>query len=538
MTTADLIIYNAKVFTANRDQASAEAVAVKANKILYVGANKEALELQASTTKLIDAQSKTLMPGIIDSHFHLYWGALNLANIQLEDVRGITNLRKKVQAFKQAHPEKRILRGSSLAYDVLPEGERLNRHYVDEIESDLPLILVSFDFHTAWCNTAALKAAGILEGISLEGNSEVVMGADGFATGELREFEAMALITDLIPEPSLAEKENLLKEAIHLAHSYGITSIHNMNGNREEFALYQALDEAKDLSLRIYFPYRMYPTSPMSDIENEALYLKNLYASDKLKAGALKLFMDGVIEGFTAFMLDPYINDPSTKGEAIFEAEHFNEICAKADKLGLQLAVHAIGDAAIKRTLDGFEHAQNENGVRDSRHRVEHIELLHSSDLTRFAELDVIVSMQPYHCSRPEIDYLAPYLNFIPKERYKDCFPWQSLRDTGAKMSFGSDWPVVSMNPFFGFDAAVNREPWAQKLNSEARSLEETLLAYTKDAAYVEFAEKEKGQLKEGMLADMLLLSEAIFEISRDKLKDLNAQLTIVDGVIVYERVG
>jgi len=526
------------VFTANRDQASAEAVAVKGNKILYVGTSKEALELQTSITKLIDAEGKTLMPGIIDSHFHLYWGALNLANIQLENVRGIANLREKVQAFKQAHPDKGILGGSSLAYDVLPEGERLNRHHVDAIESDLPLMLVAFDFHTAWCNTAALKVAGILEGIELEGNSEVVMGADGFASGELREFEAMALITDLIPEPSLAEKEKLLKQAIQLAHSYGITSIHNMNGNREEFALYQALDEAKDLDLRIYFPYRMYPTSPMSDIETEALYLKNLYASDKLKAGALKLFMDGVIEGFTAFMLDPYINDPSTQGEAIFAAEHFNEICLKADKLGLQIAVHAIGDAAIKRTLDGFEYAQNENGVRDSRHRVEHIELLHSSDLARFAELDVIASMQPYHCSRPELDYLSPYLDFIPKERFKDCFPWQSLRDTGAKMSFGSDWPVVSMNPFFGFDAAVNREPWSANLSSEAQSLADTLLAYTKDAAYVEFAEKEKGQLKEGMLADMVLMSEAIFEIPKDRLKELTAQITIVDGVIVYERVA
>ncbi len=538
MITADLIIYNANVFTANRDQASAEAVAVKGNKILYVGTSKEALELQTSITKLIDAEGKTLMPGIIDSHFHLYWGALNLANIQLENVRGIANLREKVQAFKQAHPDKGILRGSSLAYDVLPEGERLNRHYVDAIESDLPLMLVAFDFHTAWCNTAALKVAGILEGIELEGNSEVVMGADGFVSGELREFEAMALITDLMPEPSLAEKEKLLKQAIQLAHSYGITSIHNMNGNREEFALYQALDEAKDLDLRIYFPYRMYPTSPMSDIETEALYLKNLYASDKLKAGALKLFMDGVIEGFTAFMLDPYINDPSTQGEAIFAAEHFNEICLKADKLGLQIAVHAIGDAAIKRTLDGFEYAQNENGVRDSRHRVEHIELLHSSDLARFAELDVIASMQPYHCSRPELDYLSPYLDFIPKERFKDCFPWQSLRDTGAKMSFGSDWPVVSMNPFFGFDAAVNREPWSANLSSEAQSLADTLLAYTKDAAYVEFAEKEKGQLKEGMLADMVLMSEAIFEIPKDRLKELTAQITIVDGVIVYERVA
>lgn len=536
MAKANFIFTNARAYTLDASTPYATTVAVAGNKILFVGNEANSKDFRSADTKLIDCQQKTLLPGIIDSHFHLMWGALNLANIQLEDITGLDNLRREVQAFKQKHPEKKFLRGSSVSYDVLPKGERLTRHHIDQIEPDLPLILVAFDFHSAWCNTAALEAAGILRGAELTSNAEVVMGNDGLATGELREFQAMDLVLDLINNPSEVEKNNLVQQAIHLANSYGITSIHNMNGDRDEFAFYQKLDETQKLNLRIYVPFRMYPTDPLSVLKEEALYLKNTYQSEKLKAGALKLFMDGVIESFTGFMLEPYINNPSTRGEAIFEAEHFNEICIQADALGLQIAVHAIGDAAVRRTLDGYEAALKANGKRDSRHRIEHIEFLHPDDLPRFSQLSVIASVQPYHCTRPELSYLMSYLDFIPESRYQDCFRWKSLRESGANLSFGSDWPVVSMNPFLGFDAAVNRQAWQAGLASESQSLENTLNAYSKDAAYVEFAENQKGQLKVGMLADLALLSEDVFSLPKTELKTLQAELTMCDGQIVFER--
>ena len=536
MNKADYLFINANAFTLDNHNPRADTVAVQGNKILFVGNESDSHDLKASHTIVIDCQQKTLLPGLTDSHFHLFWGALNLTNIQLEDIRGIDNLRREVQTFKAKHPDKTFLRGSSLAYDVLPANERLTRHHVDQIENEIPLILVAFDFHSAWCNTAALEAADIFQGSETESNAEVVMGTDGFATGELREFQAMNLVLDLIPEPDVHEKECLLKDAIKLANSYGITSIHNMNGNQTEFAYYKRLDEANDLSLRISFPFRMYPSNPLSDIKDEALYLRDSYKSDKLKAGVLKLFMDGVIESFTGFMLEPYLNNSGTRGEAIFEADHFNEICIRADALDLQIAVHAIGDAAIRRTLDGYEIAQKRNGKRDSRHRIEHIEFLHPDDLNRFNKLGVIASMQPYHCTRPEVNYLMPYLDYIPGTRYKDCFRWQGLRESGAQLVFGSDWPVVSMNPFLGIDAAVNRKPWKEDLAIEAQSIEDTLNAYTKDAAYAEFSESEKGQLKKGMFADIILLAEDLFAMSNENLKDLQADLTMCDGKIVFER--
>lgn len=530
---ADLIITNAHVFTLDSEQLEAEAVAVAGDRILFVGSEADALERRGPSTTMLDAEGKTLLPGIIDAHFHLLWGSLRLGDIALNGVRGLSGLRDAVETYRRTHPDKSWLRGSGLSYDVLPGGERLTRQHLDAIEPRLPLVLTCFDFHTVWCNTVALQTAGILHGANVGGNAEVVLGDDGTATGELREFEAMSLVYDLIPEMSEVQKSELLEQGIKLAHAYGITSIHNMNGDFDEFALYRKLDEQGDLSLRIYMPYRLYPHEPLSAIEDEAVALRDAYRSDYLRAGVLKLFMDGVVESFTAFLLEPYANLPTT-GEAIFSAEHFNEIAVRADKAGLQIAVHAIGDAAVRRTLDGYALAQRVNGKRDSRHRVEHVELLHPDDARRFHDLGVVASMQPYHCTRPELGYLPSWLRYIPEHRYGDSFPWQTLRLAGAHLAFGSDWPVVSMNPFLGFDAAVNRRPWTDTLPVEAQTLEQTLAAYTRDAAFVEFKEHEKGVLKAGFLADMVLLSEDIFIVAPKDLAKLNTELTVCGGRIVH----
>jgi len=542
---ADIIISNAHVFTADnfttRNQPPfAEAVAIRGERILAVGSESDILNLRSANTKMIDAGRHTVMPGIIDSHFHLLWGAHNLANVQLDGVRGLDNIREQVQDFKRQHPELTVIRGSSLGYDILPNNARLTRQHLDSIEATVPLILVAFDYHSAWCNTAALTQAGILEGAEVGSNARVIMAEDGFASGELREFEAMDLVFRLIPEPSQADSLRLLKDAIRLAHRYGITSVHNMNGDMAEFELYQEIEQAGDLTIRLYVPFRMYPHFSDGRLQ-EALDMRDSYQSAYLKAGAFKMFMDGVIESFTGFMLDPYINDPSTKGDAIFSAEHINRLAQQADAAGLQIAVHAIGDAAVRRTLDAYEYARNKNGARDSRHRVEHIELLHPDDLPRFAELDVIASMQPYHCTRPEVDYLTNYLHFIPQNRYQDSFRWYSLHQQ-TTLTFGSDFPVVNLNPFLGIDAAVNRQRWhgagtsPEATSPEALTLAQTLTAYTRSGAYTEFAEGDKGRLKAGMLADVAILSANLFTLDPERIRDVEADVTISGGRVVYER--
>ena len=529
---ADLIVTNARALTQNPAGPTAEAVAVTGNKIQLVGSEADVLALRRPDTVMVDAAGKTLLPGIIDSHFHLLWGSLRLEELQLEGVQSLEDLHKTVSAYRDEHPNRPLLRGQGLSYDVLPD-RRLHRTDLDAVVADVPLVLTCFDVHTVWCNTLALEAAGILNGASVSGG-EVVMDPDGLATGELREFPAMDLVYALFPEPSADEQLRLLRRGVAQANSYGITSVHNMNGDPDEFALYRALEEAGELPLRLYVPYRITPEMPVSVVD-DAVALRDSYRSNKLRAGAFKLFMDGVVESYTAFLTEPYVGTQDV-GEALFSAEHFTELAVRADRAGLQIAVHAVGDAAVRRALDGFETARKTNGQRDSRHRIEHIELLHPDDLERFAALGVVASMQPYHCTRPELEYLPSWLRYVPEGRFNDSFSWRTLRDAGAHLTFGSDWPVVSMNPFLGFDAAVNRQPWEPGLPRQAQTLAETLAAYTRAGAYTEFAEHEKGQLRAGMLADMVLLSEDVTTLAPEELVGLEATLTVSDGQIVFER--
>lgn len=534
---ADLIVTNARALTQNPAQPTAEAVAVTEDRIQFVGSEADALALRGPDTVVLDAAGKTLLPGIIDSHFHLLWGSLRLDDIGLEGVQNLDRLRATILSYRDEHPNRPLLRGQGLSYDVLPD-RRLHRTDLDAVVADVPLVLTCFDVHTVWCNTVALEAAGILRGASLSGG-EVVLDPDGLATGELREFPAMDLVYALFPEPSAAERLRLLRRGVAQASSYGVTSVHNMNGDPDEFALYRTLDEAGELPLRLYVPYRITPEMPVSVVD-DAVALQESYRSDKLKAGAFKLFMDGVVESYTAFLTEPYVGTDHVGtrnvGEALFSAEHFSELAVRADRAGLQVAVHAVGDAAVRRALDGFETAQKTNGKRDSRHRIEHIELLHPDDLERFAALGVVASMQPYHCTRPELGYLPSWLRYVPEGRFNDSFAWRTLRDAGAHLTFGSDWPVVSMNPFLGFDAAVNRQPWGPGLPRQAQSLDETLAAYTRDGAYTEFAEHDKGQLRAGMLADMVLLSEDVTTLPPEELVRLEATLTVCGGQVVFER--
>lgn len=533
--TADTLIVNVKGITLDAANPRCEALAIRGERILYVGSEPEAMALRGAETQIIDGGGNSLIPGIIDSHFHLTWGALRLDDMALGEVRSLNDLAAAIARHRAAYPEAAVLRGFGLNYDILPGGARLTRQQLDAIEPARPLILTSIDFHTAWCNTAALAAAGLLHGAALPAHAEVVMAEDGLASGELREFEALAPVYALVPEPNEAHKRALLRRALQLANSYGITSIHNMNGDADEYARYRALDEAGELSLRVSLPWSFSPEMALTALE-EAVQLGADYRSPRLKAGRLKLFLDGVVESFTALMLAPYPNNPATQGEALYSAERFAEIVTAADALGLQVAVHAIGDAAVRRALDGFARARQANGARDSRHRIEHIELLHPDDLARFSELGVIASMQPYHCSRPEVDYLAGYLAYLPPERYSDAFPWRALVAAGVPLCFGSDWPVVSMNPFLGLDAAVNRAPWRKGLPEAALSRLEALAAYTTGAAYAEFAEADKGQLKAGMLADMALLSSDLLALPAEQLGSVQVQLTLLGGKVCFAR--
>jgi hypothetical protein len=544
----DLIFTHARVFTSNPDQPHAEAVAVSGNRIAAVGTQEDILEFKKINTRVVDAQGCTLMPGFIDSHVHLLIGSAELDNVFLDDVHTLDDLSLKLKKHVETHPEIIWVCGSHMIYSILPSDEPLTRHHLDEILPDIPVALMAYDYHTVWVNTSALKIGGILNGYDPGPTGIVVMGDDNLATGELREAAAYRPVLEHagpwgritseltggkpVVSPR-SEDLQMLKKGLAFLAQHGITSVHNMDGNPTQLALYASLEESGELITRVSVPYGITPSTTTSVIE-EAGQMHIKYHSDLLRLEAVKFFMDGVIESYTAFLLDEYADEPGQCGHAYYSLEQFVELGSLCDRLGLQIRVHAIGDAAIRQTLDGYEAIQRINGSRDSRHRIEHIELLHPSDIPRFARLGVIASMQPLHLAGSNFNNDI-WLKRTGEARWDHGFSWRSLRNTSARLAFGSDWPVVSPNPMLGLDRAINRKTRLPNSSTQSQTLAESLASYTRDAAYAEFQENRKGQLRPGFLADIVLLSADLESISTDEISEVVPTMTICDGRVTYE---
>jgi len=338
---------------------------------------------------------------------------------------------------------------TTLRYSIPSIDEPLTRHHLDAIEAKRPLVLIAYDVHTAWANTAALEKAGLLHGsAALPGGAEIVMGSDGLATGELVEMAAFEQLLAHAPEPDDAQRRNLVKDGLAYLASLGVTSVHNMDGDAKQTAFYAALEDLGELTLRVYMPYNVLPETSLEELEREAVPMREQFHSEMVRAGAVKFFMDGVYESYTAVTLNGYPDQPENYGEPIFDSDHFARMATEADRLGLQIFVHACGDGAVRRVLDGYETAQKSNGHRDSRHRVEHIEMIHLDDAVRFAELGVVASMQPLHSPLLENDPDVWPLR-VREEDWDRAFAWCSMRDAGAIIAFGSDWPVAPPDPIW-----------------------------------------------------------------------------------------
>jgi hypothetical protein len=533
MPSAALIITNAHVLTLDPERRAGRAVAVRGEHIVFVGDDVGALAVRGPATRVIDAGGATLLPGIVDSHYHLLRGSLKLDGIALGTANAPHEVSDAVRAYAAAHPDVPWLAGYGLRYQALAGAAGPIRMALDQIEAERPLILFAFDGHTAFANTRALALGGVLHQGDPGAGSQIVRDADGLATGELREPGAFGPLQALVPPPSPARSRELLRAGVAQASALGITSVHNMDGDMAQLQLYQQLEAAGELGLRVYVPYSVEPhTRP--DALAEAAEMRRVAVGPLVRAGAAKFFMDGVVEGFTALRLDGYPERPSWHGDAFYSAEHFNAMAAACDALGLQIFVHAIGDAAVRRTLDGFAHARQVNGMRDSRHRVEHIELIHPDDLPRFDELGVIASMQPYHAPVPP-DYGPVWLARAGQGRWRNSFAWCDLAASGARLAFGSDWPVVSQNPWLGLHAAVARRPWLPELPAQAMPLHDALAAYTRGGAYAEHQEHVKGMLREGMLADLVLLNQNLAALPPEHIPDLRVAVTICNGQIVHQ---
>lgn len=550
-SAADLIVVNGRVLTMDEANPKAEAVAIKDGVLVAVGDRASVEALKGPGTEVIDAGGATVLPGFIEAHMHLFSGAAELAHLQLGGVHGFEALRSAIQAYAEGRPQAKMLVAQGVDYTVLGD-ERVTRHHLDAILPDRAFCMAAPDHHTVWANTKALEMAGILHGRELGPGNEIVMGEGGLATGELREGEAFGPVQALAgetrvrlglstggepdPMPTAAERavdRDIMRRGLAWCARHGITSIQNMDGNLYQLELLAEIEAEEGLSCRVQVPFH-YKNFMTLDMLDKASMMAERYDSEWLSSGMVKVFYDGVLDSWTAVMIEPYADRPDWVGDPLFSPERFAELAVAIDKRGLQIAVHSIGDGAVRAVLDGYEAAREANGARDSRHRVEHIEVIAASDVPRFAEMGVIASMQPPHPPGSMGLPLEPTVSRIGRARWPLSYAWRTLKEAGAHVVFASDWPVSPIDPILGIQAAVVRKPWAETDPDQSFSLREALAAYTVEGAYAGFMEHRKGMLKPGYLADLVVLSDDIEATAPEALHRVLAATTICGGKVTH----
>jgi predicted amidohydrolase YtcJ len=527
---ADLILLNGRIWTGNKKQIWAEAIAAKGERIIFVGANTDAKKLADTKTRVIDLQGKLALPGFIDDHTHFIEGGFHLLSVDLRDAATPAEFAERIRNRATKLSKGRWIRGGDWDHERWG-GELPNREWIDKFTADNPVFVTRLDGHMGLANSAALKFAGITKDTPSPSGGTIVKDAvTGEPTGVLKD-DAMSLMYKVIPDESDAEYEEALQASLNYAASVGVTSVQDITGWRD-YEIYKRFKNSNRLTVRVY------ARTPMSQWQRQAELVKQQGAGDHwLKLGGLKAFMDGSLGSTTALFFEPFTDAPDNHGlmlEANTPEGKLKETMKQADKAGLQCSIHAIGDKANHLLLNYFEAIEKENGKRDRRFRIEHAQHLLPDDIKRFAQLGVIPSMQPYHAA----DDGRWAEKRIGKERIKTTYAFRSLLDAGAVLTFGSDWFVAPLSPVAGIHAAVTRQTIDGKnpngwVPEQKISVEEAIRAYTSSCAYAEFAENDKGTLEVGKLADIVVLSQDLFKINSNEIEKTKLVYTIVGGRIV-----
>jgi predicted amidohydrolase YtcJ len=536
----DVIVINGKVYAADGGADLAEAVAIRGNKVIRVGSNREIQRLKRAQTVVVDARGGAVMPGFIDAHAHLISGGLSLDQISLDEATTIDEIKDTIRVWSEAHPERAWITGRGWYYQPF-NGAMPTRQTLDALVPDRPAYLVAYDGHTGWANTKALNAAGITRHTKSPANGAIVKDSRGEPTGALKEA-AMALMSAAAPTPTDEDRLAAVRAAIDEAHRVGITSVQNAGGAAADLDLFDRLRKRKELTLRVYQALGADATLSEASLD-ELEQVRTRFADDPvLKTGAIKLIADGVIESHTAAMLEPYANRPAIKGDARFTPEQLNTVVAMLDKRGWQVMTHAIGDAAVRMTLDAYQAAAKANPApeRGRRHRIEHVETIDPADVPRFGKLGVVASFQPVHATPSPTPGDVWSVN-VGEERAARGWMWNSIARSGGRLAFGSDWPVMTLDPLKGLHVAVTRAtqdglPEGGWIPTERLPLRRAIDAYTRDAAWASFDELRKGVLARDMLADIVVLTDDIFSGPASRLTTTEVAVTIVDGKVVYRR--
>lgn len=536
---ADIVVLHGKIYTVNAKQPWAEALAIRGGKIIAVGSQKEIGRYRGATTRTIDAKDHLVLPGFVDTHVHFTGGAFSLQQVKLDDAATVAEIQKRVKEYAAAHPGTSFIQGFGWMYPVFGKEALPDKKYLDEVLPDRPVLLSAYDGHTSWANSKALQMAGITRDTPNPLNGIIVHDSGtGEPTGALKEA-AGDLVSRLIPEPTREQKLAALRQGIHYANQLGLTRVHSAGGDNDNLDLLDELRRQGQLTLRFYVaPFVEPPVLAQETIE-KLEKLRQAYHDEWIDAGAVKFLGDGVIEAHTAGMIEPYTDDPSLIGRPNWRTEEYTKAVTELDRRGFQIFTHAIGDGTIQQTLDGYAAAHKANGTKDSRDRIEHIEDPSAAEILRFGREGVIASMQPLH-AYPNEDILQVWARNVGPERAQRAWPWHDIAATGGHLAFGSDWPVVTLNPWPGVQNLLTRQttegnPPGGWIPNECITLVQAIDGYTLGAAYAGRREKTEGSLEPGKVADVIILSEDLFHTDPHKVGQTKVLVSVVGGKVVYE---
>jgi predicted amidohydrolase YtcJ len=524
----DLMLLNGKIHTINPDFPKAEAVAIRDGKIIAVGKNSEVENLGRKNFQFINLEGKTVIPGLIDCHTHFLSFAFSLKKANLQKISSFEELLSVVKSFSKKLKPGEWLRGDGWDKNILGDESMFTKEILDRVCPQSPVALQSKDHHLLWVNSRALKLAGIDKSTNDPPGGRIKRDSHtGEPTGLLIE-NACDLIWKKIPPFSKSVTKELVKEAMKIANSYGLTGIHNFD-EHDAFDIFQQLSESGELTFRVclWIPYR--------DLDSFInLGLKSGFGNENLRFGGVKLYGDGTLGSQTALVFEPYQNSKDNFGIEVTSEEELTHIAKKASQAGISVAIHAIGDKGVHQALNAIESSLEHKG-KDTRlrHRIEHVQLLHPQDKERFRKLGVIASVQPVH---------APSDREIAEKYWgKRCnlaYAYKTLLKDGARLVFGSDAPIETLDPLKGIYSAVLRKKAGQEKSwypKEKLSVKDVVFAYTQQPSYASYEEDLKGSIEIGKLGDLVILSHDIFEIEPERISDTKVECTILGGKIVFQ---
>ena len=551
---ADTVFRNGEIYTVDGDRTWAQSIAIQNGRITYVGNDDAISEHIGAQTKVIDLKGKMMIPGMQDIHIHPIYGGIEYSSCNLNNLAGIDDYRRVISEYAAANPNVEWILGGGWSMAAFGPGGSPHRNVIDELVSDRPVFLTSADGHTGWANTHALELAGITHETPDPVDGRIDRDPEtGEIIGSLQEG-AMSLVSKIIPPADESLREEGLRYAIEMLNGFGITSIQDAMVNAKEYNLsneletYQTLEQQGELTLRGVTSLWWAREKGLEQIEGFKA-LRDKYNSKLIKASTVKIMQDGVMENYTAALLKPYIVPSKTRGIPMVEGEFLKSAVTALDKSGFQVHFHAIGDRAIRQSLDAVEESMYENGQLGHRHHISHLQLIDPDDIGRFAELSVVANFQPLWAYADDYitELTAPFLG---EERMRWMYPIRSVQESGGKIAFGSDWSVSSANPFQQMETAVTRlsatelTPLEHKLFNasevtplvieESIDIASAIEAFTINAAFVNKSEHETGSIEVGKYADLVVLDQNLFNIDAKDISNTIALLTLFEGEIVH----